>query len=62
MKNIKEKGFAVMLLSLILLIGFNIVRWKYVFDLSLYWAHIWMILGIVGFLMVVIDGKKDNRK
>ena len=62
MKNIKEKGFAVMLLSLILLIGFNIAGWQYVFDLSLDWAHIWMVLGISGFLMVVIDGKKDNSK
>lgn len=62
MKNIKEKGFAVMLLSLILLIGFNIVRWKHVFDLSLYWAHIWMVLGFAGFLMVVVDRNKDNSK
>ena len=62
MKNIKEKGFAIMLLSLILLIGFNSAGWRYVFDLSLYWAHIWMALGIIGFLMVVIDGKNDKSK
>ena len=51
-----------MLLSLILLIGFNSAGWRYVFDLSLYWAHIWMALGIIGFLMVVIDGKNDKSK
>lgn len=58
MKGIKEKGFAIMLLSLILLIGFNIVGWKYVFDLSLHWATIWMLLGVIGFFMTFFDKHK----
>ncbi len=54
----KEKGFAVMLLSLILLIGFHIANWTWVFDSDLMWAHIWMILGVIGFCMVVFGKKK----
>lgn len=57
----KIKGFAVMLLSLILIIGFNSVRWVYFFDFDFYWQHVWMILGLVGFGMVVWDGKKKDH-
>ncbi len=65
--NVKRKvnGLSVMLLSLILLIGFNNLSsdsfdWRYVFDLSLTWQEVWMILGIIGFVMVVWDGKKKK--
>lgn len=60
MKNKKEKGFAIMLFSLILLIGFHIAEWQYVFDFNLKWAHVWMVLGTIGFFMVIFDGKKKK--
>lgn len=57
----KIRGFAVMLLSLILIVGFNSVGWTYFFDFSFDWQHIWMLLGLVGFAMVVWDGKKKDK-
>lgn len=60
----KLKGFAVMLLSLILLIGFDTLRsisfrWRYVFSFT--WSEVWMIVGFIGFVMVVWDGKKQDK-
>ena len=57
----KIKGLAVMLLSLILMIGFNSVGWVFFFDLDFCWQHIWMILGLAGFGMVMWDGKKKDQ-
>lgn len=56
--NRKLEGIALMLLSLILIIGFNSVGWTYCFDFDFCWQHIWMLLGLVGFVMVFWDGPK----
>ena len=47
-------GMALMLLSLILLVGFNSVGWLYIFDLDVQWQHLFMITGIIGFVMVLL--------
>lgn len=49
------KGIAVILLSIMLILGFDSIdrNWsKYVFDLSLHWSTVFMGIGLVGFLMV----------
>lgn len=56
--NRKLEGIALMLLSLILMIGFNSVGWTHFFDFNFCWQHIWMLLGLVGFVMVFWDGPK----
>ncbi len=58
--NRKLKGLAVMLFSLILMTGFQNLKWIYFFDLDLQWQHIWLILGAVGFLIVIWDPKKKS--
>lgn len=45
------QGIAVMLLSMILILGFNSIGVKYVFDLSLHWSRVFMIIGILGFVI-----------
>lgn len=57
----KLRGFALMLLSLILIIGFSSTGWYWVFDLSITWQMLWMLLGIVGFFMVWFDRKKQSK-
>lgn len=59
--NRQIKGLAIMLLSLILIIGFNSVGWTYFFDFDFLWQHIWMILGLIGFVVVIWDGKKKEK-
>ena len=54
------QGIAIILFSILLTVTFNSVGWKYVFDLSLYWAHIFMITGIVGLVMVFVPEHKDE--
>jgi len=49
------KGIATMLLSIVLILGFDGIdrSWAtYVFDLSLHWSTVFMGIGVVGFLMV----------
>lgn len=41
-------------------IAFEIVGWKYVFDLSLNWAHIFMLIGIAGLIWAFIPERKDK--
>ena len=53
------QGIAVMLLSILLMFGFDSIGIKYVFDLSLHWSTIFLVIGIVGFIMVF---RKDNNK
>ncbi len=56
----KIVGFAIMFLSLIFLIGFNIIGWRYVGDLALMWPMVWMITAVIGFILVVINAKKSK--
>ncbi len=51
----KIKGFAVMLLSLILIIGFNSVGWNFILDTNVQWQHVWMIVALIGFKNIVYD-------
>lgn len=56
----KIKGLSLMLLSILLILGFNSIdrSWAtYVFDLSLHWSTVFMVIGIAGFLMVFLDKK-----
>ena len=50
--NQQLQGIAVMLLSILLILGFDSICEKYVFDLSLPWSTIFMAIGILGFAMV----------
>ena len=54
------QGIAVILLSILFTLGFDSAGWKYVFDLSMHWSHIFMITGILGAAMVFWKSKKDN--
>jgi hypothetical protein len=59
--NVKRQlqGISVILFSIMLIYGFNSIDVKYVFGLDLRWAHIFMIIGIVGVVMVFWKDKKD---
>ncbi len=54
-------GFAIMLLSLILMLGFQSCGWYYAGDASLKWSMIWMLTAIVGFVLVVWKEKPDDK-
>jgi len=54
------QGIALILFSILLTIVFEIVGWKYVFDLSLNWAHIFMLIGIAGLIWAFIPEHKDK--
>lgn len=56
--NKRVIGFAIMLLSLILLIGFNSIGWVYVGDFALMWPMVWMLTAVIGFILIVISEKK----
>ena len=51
MGNRRARGFALMLVSLLLLVAFENLGWKHFFDFRLTWQHIWLATGIVGFVM-----------
>ena len=56
--NKKWKGLSLMLLSIILILGFNSIdqSWAtYVFDFNLHWATVFMGIGFIGFLMIFFD-------
>ena len=50
--NQQLQSIAVMLLSNLLILGFDSIGEKYVFALSLLWSTIFMAIGILGFPMV----------
>jgi len=54
------RGMALMLLSLILLVGFNSVGWIYIFDLDIQWQHLFMITGCIGFVMVFLGIQEES--
>ena len=51
------QGIAVLLLSMMLILGFDSIGEHYVFDLSLHWSTIFMAIGILGFAMVFHERK-----
>ena len=54
------QGIALILLAILLAIGFRSVGWTYFFDLSLYWQHIFMLMGIAGAVLVFWPDKKEK--
>ena len=50
--NQQLQGIAVMLLSILLILGFDSIGEQYVSDLSLPWSTIFMAISILGFAMV----------
>ena len=51
------QGITILLLSILLMLGFNSVGWHYVFDFDFEWQHIFMVLGIVGAVVVFLPDK-----
>lgn len=54
------QGIALILFGIFMTIAFEIVGWKSVGDLSLDWAHIFMVIGIVGLIWVFIPERKSK--
>lgn len=54
------QGIAILLFSILLTLTFESVGWKYVFDLSINWAHIFMLIGIAGLIRVFLPEGKDR--
>lgn len=54
------QGIALIQLSILLTLGFNLLRWDYLGDLSLRWQHLFLLLGLAGAAMVFWPDKKDK--
>lgn len=54
------QGITILLLSILLILGFNSVGWFYVYHFGLQWSHIFMVLGIVGVVIAFLPDKKDK--
>ena len=52
------QGVALLLFSILLTLGFAAADIRYVFDLSLEWSIVWILLGAVGLVMVFWKEKK----
>lgn len=46
------QGISIILLSIMLILGFDSIGEKYIFDLNLHWSTVFMMFGIIGFAMV----------
>lgn len=46
------QGIALLLFSILLTLGFAAADIRYVFDLSLEWSIVWMLLGAAGLVLV----------
>ncbi len=57
----KVIGLAIMLLSLIFLMGFSFMGWDYIGDISLTWQIVWMLTAVVGFVLVIIGEIKSKK-
>ncbi len=55
----KTLGFAIMLFSLILMIGFQYVSWKYI-NQEIHWPWIWMLTATAGFVLAILGAKKSK--
>jgi hypothetical protein len=55
------QGIALILFGILLTLTFEVMGIKYVFDLSLYWVHIFLVIGIVGIIMVLWKPKNGER-
>lgn len=54
------QGIALILFSILMTITFENVGWEYVFDLSLNWAHIFILIGIAGLIWAFIPERKGK--
>ena len=54
----RSKGFALMLFSLILLLGFQSLGWDHIL-VSLTWQHLFLLMGTVGFGMAFFEPPKE---
>ncbi len=54
------QGIALILFSILMTITFESVGWKSVGDLSLNWAHIFMLIGVAGLIFAFIPERKDK--
>ena len=55
------QGIALILFSILLTITFEAMDIKYVFDLSIDWVHIFLVIGIAGIIMVFIEPKSVDK-
>ena len=60
MKN-QLRGIALILLSIALMLGALGDGWRYFFDLSFSWQHVFAVVGIVGTVMVFLPDKKGKK-
>ena len=54
------QGIALILFSVLMTISFEIAGWRYLGDLDLKWAHIFMLTGIVGLILTFIPERKGK--
>lgn len=52
------QGIALLLFSILLTLGFAAADIRYVFDLSLEWSTVWMLLGAAGLVLVFWKERK----
>lgn len=55
------QGIAIILLSILFCIAFKIMGIHYVFDISLNWSFIFLLMGIVGAVMVFLKPKSGGK-
>lgn len=55
------QGIALILFSILLTITFEVMDIKYVFDLSIDWVHIFLVIGIAGIIMVFSKQKNVDK-
>lgn len=55
------QGIALILFSILLTITFEVMDIIYVFDLSIEWVHIFLVIGIAGIIMVFIEPKSVDK-
>ncbi len=55
------QGIALILFSILLTLTFEVMRIKYVFDLELYWVHIFLVIGIAGIILVFEKPKNEEK-
>lgn len=55
------QGIALILFSILLTITFEVMDIIYVFDLSIEWVHIFLVIGIAGIIMVFSKPKNVDK-
>ena len=55
------QGIAIILFSLVATINFELLRYKYIFDLDLSWKHIFLLIAVGGLAWCFIKPKKGDK-